>query len=1462
MRIVFLVTACTAMAAPGVKWGDIPLSFEPNKGQQPAGVHYLARGSSYTLYLAAGQTVLAGRNQPPLRIKLSGADLQAPIEGEDRQVSTSNYFVGNDPSTWRTSVPNFGRARYHGLYPGIDLVYYGHDGSLEYDWIISPGANPKRIRLNFDQADRVRIDNDGDLVVMLGKSEYRHKKPVAYQEIAGKRIPVAGAWALHGKTAAFRIGSYDSRKTLVIDPVLIYSTYLGGNGLDWAYALAVDRLGNTYVTGGTGSTNFPTTNPLQASLKGTEDAFVTKINAHGNGKVYSTYLGGGGPDEGKGIAVDSKGEAYVTGNAGSFDFPMKAAIQATWGGSGDVFVTKLDVAGSLVYSTYLGGNAIDNGLAIAVDPAFNAYVTGITFSSNFPTVNPFQATKGIQQDAFVAKINPAGSAWVYVTYLGGNAVDEGYAIAADATGNAYVTGYTGSTNFPLQSPFRSSNVASVDAFVTKLNPVGSALVYSTYLGGSATDYGTAIAVDSSGSAFVAGVVGSNDFPVVNAMQPHLATADDAFVTKFNPAGSALVYSTYLGGGSEDQPYALAIDPAGNAYVTGRTNSSDFPLTSPIQATRFAFDMFVTELNATGSARLFSTFLGGTGSESGRGIAVDFLGNIHVAGEGTSTDFPLLNPIQPTNGGGGGQDALVLLLGGPPLRLPYLFNDFAGNDRSGALLYDPSTGQSDTALSNGDGSYSYVANTFSAAVNVPLTGDFNGDGKADLILYNSHTAAGNIGLGKGDGTFNFQSLAWSAGFDRLATGDLNGDGLTDLALYNSSTGTLNTGISNGDGTFTYKSTALAQQYTFVRLADFTGDGKADLFLYRASDGLAYLGVGDGAGGFAFNSLSISPGYNLADVGDLNGDGKADLILYKAGNGITAAGISNGTGGFAFTPQLFSPGFTSVRLADYTGDGYADVTVYNETTAAAYLGTGTGSGSFNFQSLFWSPGYDWVIPEDVNGDGRADIILYNSVTATEYVGISSGNGTFNYVFSNWGIGKVLAVDWASVVAPPPPIGTLTLSRTSLNFGVSGTLVTSPQTITISFTNGAGTGWTASSNQPNITVSPASGTGGGTLQVTVTPGSSGAITVTAPGAAGSPQQIQVNISTSTTHLFGNFDTPLDNTTGISGAVGVTGWVLDGVEATDVSIFREPIGTEPTRSNGLVFVGTATFVAGARPDVEARYPTTPLNFRAGWGYSLLSNFLPHSGGSPGLGNGTYKLHAIATDKSGLTADLGTRTITVDNAHATKPFGTLDTPGQGATISGNAYLNFGWALTQNPYQVPVDGSTISVFVDGVPIGHPAYNNYRSDIATLFPGLFNSNGAVGFFYIDTTTFANGVHTIAWSVTDNANRTDGIGSRYFIVANSGSGAIAAPDQSEPLPAIGPITRTIEVEEMDRVELPVDAASGSLLVHGERRSLPVGSTLKDGVFYWSLGPGFLGNYDLVFQRPGREPEHVRVVVRPKR
>jgi hypothetical protein len=453
-------------------------------------------------------------------------------------------------------------------------------------------------------------------------------------------------------------------------------------------------------------------------------------------------------------------------------------------------------------------------------------------------------------------------------------------------------------------------------------------------------------------------------------------------------------------------------------------------------------------------------------------------------------------------------------------------------------------------------------------------------------------------------------------------------------------------------------------------------------------------------------------------------------------------------------------------------------------------------------------------------------------------------------------------ASANDPTTILAKLFLSPKSLNFGINGVLLTDPQTVMLTFTGTSGISWTASSNQPNITVTPASGKDSATITITAVAGPSGIVTITAPDASNSPQTILVNVTSGAAGPpFGSFDTPTDNMTGVFGAIPVTGWALDNIEVTNVDIWGAPVGSEPTASNGLVFIGNAVFVPGARTDVESLYPNFPFNYRAGWGYQMLTNLLPNAAGSGPSGNGVYKLHAIAHNKAGVSVDLGTKTITVDNAHAAKPFGTIDTPSQGGTASDNAYVNFGWALTPLPNKIPTDGSTIFVVIDGQIVGHPVYNNFRSDIATLFPGYMNSGGAVGYYYLNTTTLANGAHTISWNVYDDGNRGEGIGSRYFNVFNTGGAMTAAPEEEAIQPATADVTRPVEIEEVGRVELPLGAVRGYQIVNGERVPLPIGSSLKGGVFYWQPGPGFLGDYRLVFERPDGTETQVHVRIRPK-
>jgi hypothetical protein len=481
----------------------------------------------------------------------------------------------------------------------------------------------------------------------------------------------------------------------------------------------------------------------------------------------------------------------------------------------------------------------------------------------------------------------------------------------------------------------------------------------------------------------------------------------------------------------------------------------------------------------------------------------------------------------------------------------------------------------------------------------------------------------------------------------------------------------------------------------------------------------------------------------------------------------------------------------------------------------------------------------------------------------------------------VGTITIADNTFTVTQAAALPTMLLNRSTLNFGIGGGMVTSPQSVTVTF-SASGVSWTAASNQANINVSPASGTGNGVFQITAAAGPSGMVTVTAPAASNSPQQIQVSVTSVTpAKPFGSFDTPANNTIGIAGSVAVTGWALDSIEVASVGIWREPIPGEATAPNGLVFIGNANFVADARPDVAATFPRSPYQYRAGWGYLMLSNFLPNSVGS-GRGNGTYNLHAIMTNKAGTAVDLGTRTITVDNAHGTKPFGAIDTPDQGGTATGSAFVNFGWALTQNPYVIPTDGSTITVFLDGAPAGHPTYKQFRNDIATLFPGYANSNGAVGFFFIDTTKLQNGVHTISWSVTDNGNRTDGIGSRYFTAFNAGGG-VAAPEETPSVGSLAGIVQlrggydlnasavalapdsagaySVEMEQLGRIELSLGASKGYLVVGDQEVELPLGSSLRAGLFYWQAEVSFLGNYELLFERPDGTQIRVHVNIVPK-
>jgi len=669
-------------------------------------------------------------------MKLAGANLEPTLHGLEELPGKTNYFIGNDPKKWTSNVRNYRKVKYESVYPGVDLVYYGSQRRLEYDFVVAPGADPAQISLSFEGAEP-KLAANGELLLGMSGGEVRFRRPVVYQNVSGHRHLVDAQYALErGDSVGFAVANYDHKRALVIDPVLAYSTYLGGSDNDVAWAIAVDSAGSAYVTGETYSSNFPLKNPIEMYHAGGGghcsgdsgqcfDVFVSKLNSTGTALVYSTYLGGSADDIGYAIALDSAKNVYVAGQTYSDDFPVTAGVLRGVCGEvlvsgtptptcdardiSDAFVTKINASGSAIdYSTFLGGTGYDYATAIAVDAADEAYVAGVT-NGPLPTGNPndpgfplsstaFQsAYPGGVYTTFFVKLNATATSEVYGSLLGsptGNWASYATGVAFDKSGNGYVSGYTSDTNFPTTpgafqtvcEPQTNSNTACYTdrATVAKFDPTKDAaasLVYSTFLGGTgagAQDKAFAIAVDSAGDAYVVGNAQSPDFPTTTGAfqtvcSPEPPQCHTTFVTKLNATGTGLVYSTFLGNQpvqnfatNTTQGFAIHLDSAKNAYVTGAVSDNtlhlSFPVVNPVATYAGGNDAFVSELNAKGSALLFSTWLGGTSDDYGQGITVGSAGNIYVAGQTYSDNFPVTTgAVQSTFKGpfgGSGTDAFV------------------------------------------------------------------------------------------------------------------------------------------------------------------------------------------------------------------------------------------------------------------------------------------------------------------------------------------------------------------------------------------------------------------------------------------------------------------------------------------------------------------------------------------------------------------------------------------------------------------------------------------------------------------------------------------------------------------------------------------------------------------------------------------------------------------------------------
>jgi len=699
LAIEVAIAVALPLLAAFAEAAELPLHFEPNRGQLAAATRFAARSRDGTLELRPAEIALA---QPgaTLHLRWLGARRDASITGESPLAGRVNYVRGADAAQWHLGIPTFGRVRYAELYPGIDATFYGRDGRLEHDLVVAPGADPARARLAIAGAETVAIDAAGDLVMTVAGGSVRLRAPVSYQERDGARFPVESRWRLDGaRRARVEVGAYDRALPLVIDPVLTYATYLGGNGEDNGAGLHVDRTGIT-IGGNTTSTDLPAPNGAQTGNAGGFDAFVAKLDPTGATLLWATYFGGSGDDTQRDLVVDAAGDAYLYGETESSDLPTtEGAFDRTCGADGacgggpDVFVAKFAGAdGALRYATYLGGSGSDIAGKIAVGPDGSAYVDGYTNSVDLPaTAGAFDRTCGTdgtcnqtcdgdvctkRRDCFAAKLTPAGDGLAYATYLGGGDFDRCFGIGIDAAGRAVVVGSTFSADFPATAGAFDTTcgtdglcdrtcvgdtcTTADDAFAAMLTPDGSGLVYATFLGGSGNgdtaidEYAWAVDVAPNGRAVVVGQTDSADFPTPNgARTQYGGGVHDAFVVAIDPTGASLDFGTYLGGVGDDQGFAVAVDAAGRIHVTGVTASTDFPQVDPLAGPGNACasceagftDAFVATLDPSGGELLFSTFLGGTSSDYGASLAVAGPATVYVAGDTASTDFPTVAPFQ-------------------------------------------------------------------------------------------------------------------------------------------------------------------------------------------------------------------------------------------------------------------------------------------------------------------------------------------------------------------------------------------------------------------------------------------------------------------------------------------------------------------------------------------------------------------------------------------------------------------------------------------------------------------------------------------------------------------------------------------------------------------------------------------------------------------------------------------------